>query len=76
MPPGSNQGPILILFYINDSLYALNLNPRLFADDTCFNVNAVIPSILREKLNQELTTVHKWTTANKITANPKNLTAE
>ena len=46
---------------------ALNSNPRLFADNTCLNINAINPFILSEKTNVELTTVHKWTTAKKIT---------
>ena len=71
MPQGSNLGPLLFLIYINDIPNALNSNPRLLADDTCLNINVVTPSILSKKMNQELSTVHKWTTANKITVNPE-----
>ena len=71
VPQGSNLGPLLFLIYINDIPRALNSNPRLFADDTCLNINAVTPAMLSEKMNLELTTVHKWTTANKITVNPQ-----
>ena len=71
VPQGSNLGPLLFLIYINDIPHALNSNPRLFADDTCLNINAVTPAMLSEKMNLELTTVHKWTTANKITVNPQ-----
>ena len=71
MPQGSNLGPLLFLIYINDIPHALNSNPRLFADDTCLNINAVTPAMLSEKMNLELATVHKWTTANKITVNPQ-----
>ena len=67
---GSNLCPLLFLTYINDILNVLNSNPRLFADNTsCFNINAVIPSILSGKMNQEITSVHKWTIANKTTVN-------
>ena len=70
VPHGSNLDPLLCLIYINDISNALNSNLRLFADDTCLNINAVTMSILCTKINQELSTVHKWTTASKITANP------
>ena len=69
VPQGSNQGPLLFQVYINNIPNALNSNPRLFADDSYLNINAVTPSILSEKMNQGLTTVHKWSTANKITVN-------
>ena len=56
VPQGNNLGPLLFLIYFNDIPNALNLNPRLFADDICLNINAVTLSILSEKMNQELTT--------------------
>ena len=71
VPQGSNLGPLLFLIYINDIPNVLNSNPRLFADDACLNINAVTSSVLSEKMNQELSTVHKWTTANNITVNPE-----
>ena len=33
---GSSLGPIFFLIYINDLCNALESEPRLFADDTCF----------------------------------------
>ena len=57
MPQGSNLGPLLFLTYINDVPNVFNSNLRLFADDICMDINAVTPSILSEKMNQEQTTV-------------------
>ena len=59
VPQGSNLGPLLFLICINDTPHALNSNPRLIAADTCLNISAVTPAMLSEKMNLELTTVHK-----------------
>ena len=69
VPQGSNLCPLLFLTYVNGILNALNSNPRLFADNTCFNINTIIPSILSGKMNQEIILVHIWTIANKTTVN-------
>ena len=71
VPQESNVGPLLFLICINDIPHALNSTSRSFADNTCWNTTAATPSILSEKINQELTTVPKWTKANKIRVNSK-----
>ena len=61
--------------HINDILNVLNSNSRLFAGNTCLNINAVNPSFLSKKINQELTIAHKLKTVNKIAVHPENLKA-
>ena len=75
VPQGSNLDPLLFLIHINYISNALNTIPRLFADDTCLVIHASNPSILRDKINHELRSVLEWTSANKITVNPKKSSA-
>ena len=75
VPQVSNLGPLLFLLYINDISNALNTIPKLFADNTCLVIHAANLSILCNKINHELRTVLEWTSANKITVNPKKSAA-
>jgi len=52
VPQRSNLGPLLFLIYNDDLPNALNVPPRLFADDTCLLTHASDPLYLNEKINQ------------------------
>ena len=71
VPQGSNLGPLLFLIYINDLPPAINLVPRLLADDTCLLIHSPYTSTLAKNINSELANVHEWTVANKINVNPE-----
>ena len=47
-----------------------DLLPRLFADDTCLNINADSLSNLELIINSELKKISEWVNANQLTINP------
>ena len=70
LPQGSNLGPLLFYFYINDLHYAIKaLCPLHFADDTCLlNIQSSIKQINRT-VNKDLKQLAFWLNASKIELN-------
>ena len=66
---GSTLGPLLFLLYINDLPNAATGTSRLFADDTCLISDNINPEILQEKMSLDLTLIHNWCIANKLSLN-------
>jgi len=60
----------MFLVYINDLPRSQNFEVKLFADDTCLLLHSKNPSSLEIKINDALTNIQEWTSANKLTVNP------
>ena len=72
IPQGSNLGPLLCLLYINDLTKCIKkCKVSLYADDTCIYVPDKDPCTVVNTLNNELKSVDKWLTKNKLALNAK-----
>ena len=70
VPQGSILGPLFFLLYINDiANSSALLTFYLFADDTTIFFPHKDLKVLEETINNELTHVSKWLTANKLSLN-------
>ena len=65
VPQGSTLGPLLFLFYVNDSPNSTKTIPGLFADDTCLTVYHSNLSNLQTELNLKLIWLSEWCKSNK-----------
>ena len=70
VPQGSILGPLLFILYMNDFNNCLQFSSSIsFADDTNVFISGINSKEIFNKANLELTNIHKWMTANKLTIN-------
>ena len=69
VPQGSVLGPLLFILYINDLSECSNLIPNLYADDAAFIASAKNVKALESTMNFEVSYIHEWMIANKLTLN-------
>ena len=70
VPQGSNLGPLLFLFYINDiHKHIKHGTVRLFADDTNIFYHGKDQNLIVQQANEDMARLNRWLCANKLTPN-------
>ena len=70
IPQGTILGPLLFILYITDLPNCLvNSHPRIHADDTHLTFASNNVAYLEENINDDLTKITEWLSANKLTLN-------
>ena len=70
VPQGSILGPILFLIYINDIVSEIDINIKLFADDTSLYVTVENVVAQAEDLNRNLRFINTWANTWLVDLNP------
>ena len=75
MAQGSSLGSLLFLLFINIFSNQTSCLSKLFADDTCRVISNERSSLLKTKINEQLSNVLIWYNANKVNRNQSSYLA-